>query len=136
MKDFKKPPFQQKAIAIGFTLSVHLIAVVRLLYLGMSKAPEPPKPIKTVLIKPEDLKPLLETESAETTHENVAEQITQTAEPTLEPAPVIPTPVATPPAPQVDTQKTAQAAETQARAERQAAEAKQIAERQKLEAER
>ncbi len=95
----------------------------------MSKAPEPPKPIKTVLIKPEDLKPLLETESAETTHENVAEQITQTAEPALEPAPVIPTPAAapTPPAPQVDTQKAAQAAEAQARAERQAAEAKQIA---------
>ena len=138
MKDFKKPPFQQKAIAIGFTVSIHLIAVVGLLYLGMSKAPEPPKPIKTVLIKPEDLKPLLETESAETTHENVAEQITQTAEPALEPAPVIPTPAAvpTPPAPQVDTQKAAQAAEAQARAERQAAEAKQIAERQKLEAER
>ena len=72
MKDFKKPPFQHKAIAIGFTVSIHLIAVVGLLYLGMSKAPEPPKPIKTVLIKPEDLKPLLETESAETTHENVA----------------------------------------------------------------
>ncbi len=120
MKDFKKPPFQQKAIAIGFTVGVHLIAVVGLLYLGMSKAPEPPKPIKTVLIKPEDLKPLLETESAETTHENVAEQITQTAEPALEPAPVIPTPAAapTPPAPQVDTQKAAQAAEAQARAER------------------
>ena len=106
MKDFKKPPFQQKAIAIGFTVGVHLIAVVGLLYLGMSKAPEPPKPINTVLIKPEDLKPLLETESAETTHENVAEQITQTAEPALEPVPVIPTPAAapTPPAPQVDMQ--------------------------------
>lgn len=57
MKDFNKPPFKQNSIAIGFTLGVHVIAIVGLLYLGMSKVPESPKQIKTVLIKPEDLKP-------------------------------------------------------------------------------
>ncbi|HJE54205.1 MAG TPA: protein TolA, partial [Acinetobacter pseudolwoffii] len=81
MKDYKKPPFQKKAIAIGFTLGIHAVALVGLLYLGMSKPPEPPKQIKTVLIKPEDLKPVTreETPFEETAHENVAEEITQTA---------------------------------------------------------
>lgn len=93
MKDFKKPPFKQKKIAIGFTLGVHIVAVVGLLYLGMSKPPEPPKQIKTVLVKPEDLKPVTREETAfdETAHENIAPEITQTAEPSIEPAPVIPT---------------------------------------------
>src|SRR5690606_36870008 len=114
MKDYKKPPFQKKAIALGFTLGIHAVALVGLLYLGMSKPPEPPKQIKTVLIKPEDLKPVTreETEFEETALENVAEEITQTAEPCIEPAPVIPTaapavPV-TPPAPKADTQKVQQ----------------------------
>ena len=99
MKDFKKPPFQQKAVAIGFTVGVHVIVIVGLLYLGMSKPPEQPKPIRTVLIKPEDLVPTPreETEFTETAHENVAKEITQTAEPVQEPAPMIPT--ATPPTP-------------------------------------
>lgn len=110
MKDFKKPPFKQKAIALGFTFGVHVIAVVGLLYLGMSKPPEPPKQIRTVLIKPEDLKPvtLEETEFTETAHENVAKEITQTAPPVVEPAPVIPTaPPITPVVPKVDAQKAA-----------------------------
>ena len=78
MKDFNKPPFKQNSIAIGFTLGVHVIAIVGLLYLGMSKAPEPPKQIKTVLIKPEDLKPVTHevTEFEETAHTNVKEEIT------------------------------------------------------------
>ena len=99
MKDFNKPPFKQKAVAIGFTLGVHIVAVVGLLYLGMSKPPEPPKKITTILVKPEDLKPVTRevTEFDETAHENVAEQITQTAEPSVEPAPEIPT--AAPPNP-------------------------------------
>ena len=103
MKDFNKPPFKQNSIAIGFTLGVHVIAIVGLLYLGMSKAPEPPKQIKTVLIKPEDLKPVTRevTEFEETAHTNVKEEITQTAEPSVD-APVIPT---TPP---IDTQKAKQ----------------------------
>jgi hypothetical protein len=77
MKDFNKPPFKQKAVAIGFTLGVHIVAVVGLLYLGMSKPPEPPKKITTVLVKPEDLKPVTRevTEFDETAHENVAKQI-------------------------------------------------------------
>ncbi|TQR57714.1 protein TolA, partial [Acinetobacter sp. RF14B] len=93
MKNYQKPPFQQKAVAIGFTLGIHAVALVGLLFLGMSKPPEPPKQIKTVLIKPEDLKPLTheKTEFKETAHENVAEEITQTAEPSVEPAPVVPT---------------------------------------------
>src|SRR5690606_8837534 len=138
MKDYKKPPFQKKAIALGFTLGIHAVALVGLLYLGMSKPPEPPKQIKTVLIKPEDLKPVTreETEFEETAHDNVAEEITQTAEPSIEPAPVIPTaapavPV-TPPAPKADTQKVQQelkAAEAaQAKAAQQAAEAAKRAE--------
>ncbi|ENV87625.1 hypothetical protein F939_02411, partial [Acinetobacter radioresistens DSM 6976 = NBRC 102413 = CIP 103788] len=100
MKDFKKPPFKQKAVAIGFTLGVHLVAVVGLLYLGMSTPPEAPKQIKTVLIKPEDLPPpepvpLEQTDTVETVHENQATEITQTAEPSIEPAPVIPVPATT-----------------------------------------
>ena len=92
MKDFHQPPFKQNAIAIGFTLGVHIVAIVGLLYLGMSTPPEPPKQIRTVLIKPEDLQPTREvTEFTETAHSNVTEEITQTAEPDLT-APVIPTP--------------------------------------------
>src|SRR5690554_8134661 len=99
MKRLQKPPFQQKALAIGFTLGVHVIAVVGLLYLGMSQPPEPPKQIRTVLIKPEDLPPVTreETDFAETAHENVAAQIQQTATP-AEDAPAIPVPP--PPLPQ------------------------------------
>ena len=103
MKNYQKPPFQKKAIAIGFTLGIHTVALVGLLFLGMSKPPEPPKQIKTVLIKPEDLKPVTreETEFEETAHENIAEEITQTAEPSVEPAPMVPTAAApAPPAPQ------------------------------------
>ena len=54
MKQIQKPPFQQKAIAIGFTLGVHVIAVVGLLYLGLSKPPEPPKKLKTYLVDPKE----------------------------------------------------------------------------------
>ncbi len=89
------------------------MAVVGLLYLGMSKPPEPPKQIKTVLIKPEDLKPVTREETAfdETAHENIAPEITQTAEPSQKPAPVVPTApppqtIPTPaPTPAVDTKK-------------------------------
>lgn len=113
MKDFKKLPFKQDAIAIGFTVSVHVIAIVGLLYLGMSKPPEPPKQIKTVLIKPEDLQPVREvTEFEETTHNNVAKEITQTAEPSISPAPVIPTP-----APTINQNKAAAEAKAAAQAE-------------------
>ncbi|MDY6482022.1 cell envelope integrity protein TolA [Acinetobacter faecalis] len=114
MKDFNKPPFKQNSIAIGFTLGVHVIAIVGLLYLGMSKAPEPPKQIKTVLIKPEDLTREV-TEFEETAHTNLKEEITQTAEPSVN-APVIPT------APPVDTQKAKQ--ELQKAEEKAAADAK------------
>ena len=135
MKNFKKPPSKQKMLAIGFTIGVHTVALVGLLYLGMSKPPEAPKQIKTVLVNPEDLKPVTreETEFDETAHENVAEQITQTAEPT-EAAPVIPTaaPPVTSPTPKVDTQKAAQEAKAaeaaQRKAEQQAAEAAKRAE--------
>ncbi|HCK31075.1 MAG TPA: protein TolA, partial [Acinetobacter ursingii] len=65
MKNFQKPPFQEKAIAIGFTLGVHAIAIVGLLYLGLSKPPEPPKKITTVLVNPADL--AIPVQEAETT---------------------------------------------------------------------
>ena len=127
MKDFKKPPFKQKAVAIGFTLGVHLVAVVGLLYLGMSTPPEAPKQIKTVLIKPEDLPPpepvpLEQTDTVETVHENQAAAITQTAEPSIEPAPVIPVPATT--------SASLQATETAKRAEEKA----KAAEAEKLKA--
>ncbi len=139
MKDFKKPPFQQKAIAIGFTAGVHVIAVVGLLYLGMSKPPEPPKQIKTVLIKPEDLKPVTREKNPfdETAHENAAEEITQTAEPSIEPAPVIPAVPVPAPAPQkpdtakLDAQKAAQQAKAAEQTERKAADEAKRAEQKR-----
>ncbi|ECE6726286.1 protein TolA, partial [Salmonella enterica subsp. enterica] len=96
MKNFQKPPFQEKAIALGFTLGVHALAIVGLLYLGLSKPPEPPKKITTVLVNPADL--AIPVQEAETTSTQVAEQIQTTQEPEVT-APVIsssppPTPAA------------------------------------------
>ena len=130
MKDFKQPPSKEKTIALGFTVAVHVVAITGLLFLGMSKPVEPPKQIKMVLITPEDLPPpepvpLEQTDSAETAHEKVAEQVQQTAEPSVEPAPIIPvappSPI-TPPKP--DTNKAVQEAKAEAlrQAEQQAAE--------------
>ena len=48
MKKFQEPPFKQNAIALGFTLGVHVVAIVGLLYLGMGKPPEQPKKITTI----------------------------------------------------------------------------------------
>ena len=95
MKKFQKPPSKETAIALGFTLGIHVVALTGLLFLGLSKVPEPPKQIKTVLVKPEDLpppelKPLIESESTETADTKVAEKVQQTAEPVAD-APNIPT---------------------------------------------
>lgn len=57
MKNTQKPQSKDKAIALGFTLGIHVVAITGLLFLGLSRPPEPPKQIKTVLIKPEDLPP-------------------------------------------------------------------------------
>jgi colicin import membrane protein len=105
MKDFQKPPFKENAIALGFTVSIHIVAIVGLLYLGMSKIPESPQPLKTVLVKPEDLQPITRevTDFTETADTQVAEQITQTAEPVAD-APVIPIPAPSP-APSVQAQQ-------------------------------
>ncbi|EXU59586.1 protein TolA, partial [Acinetobacter baumannii] len=59
MNKNQKPPFKQNAIALSFTLGVHAIAIVGLLFLGLSKPPEQPKKLTTVLVKPEDLPPPL-----------------------------------------------------------------------------
>ncbi|RZF55750.1 cell envelope integrity protein TolA [Acinetobacter halotolerans] len=74
MKKFQKPPYQQKqnAIALGFTLGVHVVAIVGLLYLGMSKPLEQPKKLTTTLVKPEDLPKQID---SETTAENQATEI-------------------------------------------------------------
>ena len=109
MKDFKKPHSKEKIIALGFTVAVHAVAITGLLFLGMSKPVAPPKTIKMVLIKPEDLPPpeatpLEQTDSAETTDEKVAEQVQQTAEPDPVAA-QIPTPA--PQQPTLDLQKAA-----------------------------
>ena len=77
MKDSKQPPSKEKIIALGFTVAVHVVAITGLLFLGLSKVPEPPKPIKTILIKPEDIplpepKPVEATDAPETAQENVA----------------------------------------------------------------
>ncbi|MGB8482101.1 MAG: protein TolA, partial [Acinetobacter bohemicus] len=130
MKDFKQPPSKEKTIALGFTVAIHVVAITGLLFLGMSKPVEPPKQIKMVLITPEDLPPpepvpLEQTDSAETAHEKVAQQVQQTAEPSVEPAPIIPvappSPI-TPPKP--DTNKAIQEAKAEAlrQAEQQSAE--------------
>ena len=136
MKHTPQPPSKQNAIALGFTIGVHVIAVVGLLYLGTSKPLEPPKTIKTVLIKPEDLKPITreETEFTETASENLASEITQTALPVVDAANIPTPPVAPPPAlapekPQVNQAKAAQEAKkAQEKAEQQAAEAAKRAE--------
>ncbi|MEG1234587.1 MAG: protein TolA, partial [Acinetobacter sp.] len=99
MKDLKKPQSKEKKIALGFTLGVHVVAITGLLFLGMSQPVEPPKQIKMVLVKPEDLlppEPLEQTDSVETASEKVAQQVQQTAEPSVEPAPVIPVAPPTP----------------------------------------
>lgn len=128
MKDFKKPPSKEKTIALGFTVAVHVVAITGLLFLGMSKPVEPPKQIKMVLITPEDLPPpepvpLEQTDSAETAHEKVAEQVQQTAEPSVEPAPIIPVAPPSPITPKPDTNKAVQEAKAEAlrQAEQQAA---------------
>ncbi|EOR10460.1 hypothetical protein I593_00814, partial [Acinetobacter tandoii DSM 14970 = CIP 107469] len=122
MKNFQKPPFKQNAIALGFTFGVHVLAVVGLLYLGMSKPPKPPEQIKTILIKPQDLQPTPreETEFTETAHENIAPEITQTAEPSIEPAPVIPV---APPKTNTAEQQAARLAQEKAKAEKAQADA-------------
>ncbi len=92
MKQISQPPAQQKTIAIGFTVAVHTVAVLALLYLGLSEPPAPPKQLKTVLVKPEELpppEPPEQTEENETVHQNIAQEIQQTADP-VEAAPVIP----------------------------------------------
>ena len=76
MKRFQEPPFKQNAIALGFTLGVHAIAIVGLLFLGLSKPPEQPKKLTTILVKPEDLPPpLAKPVEQQTTAENQAEEI-------------------------------------------------------------
>ena len=80
MKDLKKPQSKEKTIALGFTLGIHAVAITGLLFLGMSKPVEPPKQIKMVLVTPEDLLPpdpvpLEQTDSTETAHEKLAEQV-------------------------------------------------------------
>ena len=145
MKDFKKPQSKEKTIALGFTLGVHVVAMTGLLFLGMSKPVEPPKQIKMVLVTPEDLlppepMPLEQTDFAETAHEKVAEQIQQTAKPSVEDAPVIPVTQPTPPTPPAkpDVNKAAQetkaAAEALKKAEQKATEQAKAAEANKLKA--
>lgn len=107
MKKIEQPQSKEKAIALGFTVGVHVVAIVGLLFLGLSKPPEPPKQIKMVLIKPEDLpppepKPLIKSDSTETADTEVAATIQQTAEPTPD-APNIPT--TQPDEAQIDIQK-------------------------------
>ena len=76
MKKFQEPPFKQNAIALGFTLGVHAIAIVGLLFLGLSKPPEQPKKLTTILVKPEDLPaPIAKPVEQETTAENQANEI-------------------------------------------------------------
>ncbi len=116
MKKFLQPPFKQNTIALGFTVGVHAVAIVGLLFLGMGKPPEQPKKLTTVLVKPEDLPALDKPVEEETTAENQAEA-TQ--------SPIVDTPQPTAPA-----QPTAQqlAAEKQKAAQ---AQQEQLAEQQR-----
>ncbi len=76
MNKNQKPPFKQNAIALSFTLGVHAIAIVGLLFLGLSKPPEQPKKLTTVLVQPEDLPPPLAKEVEQpTVAENQAEEV-------------------------------------------------------------
>ena len=116
MKKFLQPPFKQNTIALGFTVGVHAVAIIGLLFLGLSQPPEQPKKLTTVLVKPEDLPALDKPVEEETTAENQAEA-TQ--------SPIVDTPQPTAPA-----QPTAQqlAAEKQKAAQ---AQQEQLAEQQR-----
>ncbi|PIL70282.1 protein TolA [Acinetobacter baumannii] len=139
MNKNQKPPFKQNAIALSFTLGVHAIAIVGLLFLGLSKPPEQPKKLTTVLVKPEDLPPPLAKEVEQpTVAENQAEEVLspivdETLPQNLPAAPPPPT------AQQLAAQKQkaeqaqqAKLAEEKRKAE-EAAKAKQAAEQQRLE---
>ena len=76
MNKNQKPHFKQNAIALSFTIGVHAIAIVGLLFLGLSKPPEQPKKLTTILVKPEDLPPPLAKEiEQETTATNEAKEV-------------------------------------------------------------
>ncbi|MBC6786678.1 cell envelope integrity protein TolA [Acinetobacter baumannii] len=139
MNKNQKPPFKQNAIALSFTLGVHAIAIVGLLFLGLSKPPEQPKKLTTVLVKPEDLPPPLAKEVEQpTVAENQAEEVLspivdETLPQNLPAAP----PSSTAQQLAAQKQKTEQAqqaklAEEKRKAE-EAAKAKQAAEQQRLE---
>ena len=118
MKQSYKPPFKQNAIALGFTLGVHTIAIVGLLFLGLSKPPEPPKKLTTVLVNPEDLTKVQETEQptvAEHQAKTVQSPIVDQAVP--ENQPVMPTPPTTK---QLAAQKQQTEADTKAKADAEA----------------
>ena len=136
MKKFQEPPFKQNAIALGFTLGVHAIAIVGLLFLGLSKPPEQPKKLTTVLIKPEDLPPpMAKPVEQETTAENQAEEILSPVVDNTQPENLPITPP-TPTAQQLadakqKTEQQAKLAEQKKKAEEETAQAKQAEERQK-----
>ena len=137
MKKFQEPPFKQNAIALGFTLGVHAIAIVGLLFLGLSKPPEQPKKLTTVLIKPKDLPPpMAKPVEQETTAENQAEEILSPVVDNTQPE-NLPTTPPTPTAQQLadakqkTEQQQAKLAEQKKKAEEETAQAKQAEERQK-----
>ncbi|MCF9035057.1 protein TolA, partial [Acinetobacter nectaris] len=56
MKKFDKQPFdQQKAKAIGFTLGVHAVALIALLYFGTTPPPKPKKELTTYLVSADQI---------------------------------------------------------------------------------
>ena len=52
----RQPEFKQKPLAIAFTVGIHAVVLVGLAFFADAPLPEPPKPLKTVLITPEQLK--------------------------------------------------------------------------------
>ena len=137
MKKFQEPPFKQNAIALGFTLGVHAIAIVGLLFLGLSKPPEQPKKLTTVLIKPEDLPPpMAKPVEQETTAENQAEEILSPVVDNTQPenlpiTPPTPTAQQLADAKQKTEQQQVKLAEQKKKVEEETAQAKQAEERQK-----
>ena len=94
----RQPEFKQKPLAIAFTVGIHAVVLVGLALFADAPLPEPPKPLKTVLITPEQLKllqqdkPLQELTEAPT--ENISE-ITEAPEVAETPEEVnpVPTPI-------------------------------------------
>ena len=134
----RQPEFKQKPLAIAFTVGIHAVVLVGLAFFADAPLPEPPKPLKTVLITPEQLKllqqdkPLQELTEAPT--ENISE-ITEAPEVAETPEEINPVPTPIQPTEQ-PVEDTRQKQQEQQQREREQQAQKQLEQKQRQEADR